>query len=100
MKIPWNSRPDFPVSELHGVGQHGDGHVQPCGAALGEVPTAHHTRLKTCHPNSMTALYCIGMVWHVWHSTVRKKGLGRAEQGKDNARYPVSDRLVTAIHAD
>lgn len=31
------------------------------GAMLGEVPAAHHTRHKTCHPNSIYRLYRTGM---------------------------------------
>lgn len=75
MKIPWNSRPDFPVAGLHGVGQHGIGMYQPGAAAVGEIRAAHHTRLKTCHPNSICLLnYGTVVVWRGTVQDITRKG--------------------------
>lgn len=64
------------------------------------IPGSRHaipTALLHC-----TVLYCTDMAWHgmVYGIAQYKKALGKADQGQHKARYPVSDRLLTTIHAD
>lgn len=58
--MEFETRPP-PSLDWTGWDSMGWGMYSLAGRVAGEVPAAHHTRLKTCHPDSIYLLYRIGM---------------------------------------
>lgn len=58
--MEFETRPP-PSLDCTGWDSMGWGMYSLAGRMVGEIPAAHHTRLKTCHPDSIYLLYRIGM---------------------------------------